>query len=250
MPDPISSSSVSSDLTCVDLSSEPNACVPPAPAPTVCTVSNPPSAAEANAAAELATAYLRTDHSAFIEASKAPSTPTPTAPTDNNAYRTSIRHDNGAYSAIGFTEDQQSVFVGHAAHKSDHEHGNLEIASESRQVGAQNEFQVGALRAGTRTIDLAGVHLTGSLEAGTARLNAGTHNDDGSHGFNAGAAATAVGVEATVEYSGWSLTLGESLSVGGGFSSGEARDIDGDGSPERCFKGSLGPYTIGVCTEL
>jgi len=205
MPDPISSSSVSSDLTCVDPSSEPNACVPPAPAPTVCAAPSPPSAAEANAAAELATAYLRTDHSAFLEASKAPGTPTsPTPETDNNAYRTTIRHDNGSYSAIGFTEDKQSVFVAHALHKSDDEHGTLEIASEY----------------------------------------------DGSHGCNAGAAATAIGLEATVEYSGWSFTFGEALSMGGGFSSGEARDIDGDGSPERCFKGSLGPYTVGFCTEL
>jgi hypothetical protein len=251
MPDPISSSTVSSDLTCVDPSSEPNACLPPAPAPTVCAAPSPPSAADANAAAELATAYHRTDHSAFIEASKAPSPPTtPTPETDNNAYRTTLRHDNGTYSAIDFTEDKQSVFVAHAVHKSDHEHGTLELASESRQVGEQNEFQVGVLRAGTHTIDLDGVHLTANVEAATARLNVGTHNDDGSHAFNAGASATAVGVETTVEYSGWSFTFGEALSVGGGFSSGEARDIDGDGSPERCFKGSLGPLTLGICTEL
>jgi hypothetical protein len=142
------------------------------------------------------------------------------------------------------------VFAAHALHKSDHEHGTLEIGSESQQVGAQNEYQVGVVRAGTNTISLGGLRLSGNVETGTARVNAGTHNDDGSHGFNLGAAATAVGVEGTVEYSGWSLTLGESLSVGGGFSSGEGRDIDGDGAPERCFKGSLGPYTIGFCTEL
>jgi len=251
MPDPISSSSVSNDLTCVDPSTEPNACLPPAPAPTVCAAPSPPSEPEANAAAELATAYLRTDHSAFIEASKAPSAPpSPTPDTDNNAYRTTIRHDNGIYSAVGVTEDKQSAFVGHALHKSDHEHGTLEIDSESRQVGAQNEFQVGALRAGTHTINQDGVHLTANLEAGTARVNLGTHNDDGSHGFNLGAAATSIGAEATVEYSGWSFTFGEAISAGGGFSSGGARDIDGDGKPERCFKGSLGPMTLGFCTEL
>src|SRR5450631_2567297 len=128
MPDPISSSFVSSDLARLDPSPEPNACVPAAPTPTVCAAPNPPSEQKANASAELATAYLRTDHSAFIEASKAPSTPAPTPPTDNNAYRTSVRHDNGAYSHIGFTEDQQSVFVAHALHKSNHEHGDLEVA--------------------------------------------------------------------------------------------------------------------------
>ncbi|HEY5374142.1 MAG TPA: hypothetical protein VIK01_10685 [Polyangiaceae bacterium] len=61
MPDPISSSTVSGDLACLDPSPEPNACVPPAPAPTVCAAPTPPSEQEANAAAELATAYLRTD---------------------------------------------------------------------------------------------------------------------------------------------------------------------------------------------
>jgi len=142
------------------------------------------------------------------------------------------------------------VFVAHALHKSNHEHRDLELASESRQVGAQNELQVGLLRAATNTFSLGGLHLSGNVEVGTARVTAGTHNDDGSHGFNLGATANAIGVEGTVEYSGWSLTLGESLSAGGGFSSGEARDIDGDGAPERCFKGSLGPYTVGFCTEL
>jgi hypothetical protein len=251
MPDPISSSTVSSDLACLDPSTEPNACVPPAPAPALCAAPSPASEAEANAAAELATAYLRTDHSTFIEASKTPSPPTrPTPETDNNAYRTTVRHDNGTYSAISLTEDQQSTFVAHALHKSDHEHGTLELASESRQVGAQNEIQVGVLRAGTHTINLDGVHLTATVETGTARFNAGTHNDDGSHGFNLGLAATSIGAEATVEYSGWSFTFGEALSAGGGFSSGGGRDIDGDGHPERCFKGSLGPLTLGFCTEL
>ncbi|HEX3852989.1 MAG TPA: hypothetical protein VHW01_18630 [Polyangiaceae bacterium] len=250
MPDPISSSSVSNDLTCVDPSTEPNACLPPAPAPTVCAAPSPPSEADTNAAAELATAYLRTDHSAFIEASKAPSAPpSPTPETDNNAYRTTIRHDNGIYSHVGVTEDKQSAFAAVALHKSDHEHGTLELASFSEQVGAQHEFQVGLLRAGTHSINLDGVHLTANFEAGTARVNGGTHNDDGSHGFNLGAGATAIGAEATVEYSGWSFTFGESLAVGGGFSSGEARDIDGDGRPERCFKGNLGPLTVGFCTE-
>jgi hypothetical protein len=218
----------------------------------VCAAPTPPApAAEANAAAELATAYLRTDHSAFIAAASTPAAHAPTPPTDNNAYRTSIRHDNGVYSAIAATADHQSVFVGHALHKASHEHGDLELFSESRQVGAQNELQVGVLRAATpHSLSIGALHLSGTLEGDTARVNVGTHNDDGSHGFNIGAAATAIGAEGTVEYSGWSLTFGESLSVGGGFSSGGARDIDGDGATERCFKGSLGPLTLGVCTEL
>jgi len=47
-----------------------------------------------------------------------------------------------------------------------------------------------------------------------------------------------------------SSCLWPSLSSGAGVSSGEDRDIDGDGVRERCFKGSLGPLTLGFCDEL
>jgi hypothetical protein len=56
-------------------------------------------------------------------------------------------------------------------------------------------------------------------------------------------------VETTVAYSGWSATLGASVSLGMAVSSGE-RNIDGDETPERCFKLSIGPATAGFCTEL
>jgi hypothetical protein len=117
------------------------------------------------------------------------------------------------------------------------------------KAGPQNEAQIGLLQR-TDSATVGGLHLSTTLEAATARVNLGTHNDDGSKGVNAGAMATAVGTEVTAEYSGWSLTAGISASVGAAFSTGEGRDIDGDGKPERCFKGSFLIATLGVCTEL
>jgi hypothetical protein len=58
-----------------------------------------------------------------------------------------------------------------------------------------------------------GVSFSVAGEVLTARANAGIHNDDGSEGANLGALATGAGVEATVGYSGWSVTAGASISV-------------------------------------
>jgi hypothetical protein len=94
-----------------------------------------------------------------------------------------------------------------------------------------------------------GVSFSVAGEVLTARANAGIHNDDGSEGANLGALATGAGVEATVGYSGWSVTAGASISAGVAVSSGE-RNVDGDDVPERCFKASIGPATLGFCSEL
>ena len=114
--------------------------------------------------------------------------------------------------------------------------------------GLQFQPEVGASRTTANAV-LDGVHFSGTLDFATAGLHAGVENDDASHGANLGAAATLVGAEITVEYHGYSFTFGESVSVGGGFSSGD-RDVDGDGIRERCFKGSIGPLTFGFCDEL
>lgn len=119
---------------------------------------------------------------------------------------------------------------------------DVEVLSLSGQVGTQNEFQVGLQRIGRSS-------PSGSvgIEVLTARANMGIHNDDGSVGINAGAQATALGVEttlATVD----SLTVGLSAGLGVGGSVG-LRDLDKDGEHELCAKVSLGPLTAGVCVE-
>jgi hypothetical protein len=94
------------------------------------------------------------------------------------------------------------------------------------------------------------LHLTTSADVLSANAHLGSQNADGSQGENVGAGATLYGAEINAEYRGWSLTLGVAQSVGGSISSGEGRDIDGDGIPERCFALSLGPFTLGECDEL
>lgn len=85
-------------------------------------------------------------------------------------------------------------------------------------------------------------------------LNAGAHigslNEDGSRGENEGIGANLVNEEVTLDYSGWSFSLGLGVSLGGSIASGEGRDLDKDGVPERCFKMTLGPLTLGECDEL
>jgi hypothetical protein len=125
---------------------------------------------------------------------------------------------------------------------------NVEVFTASAQVGAQNELQGGLARVGFDTGG-DGVRLSGTMEVMTARANLGTHNDDGTVGANAGLGATAVGGELTVAYGPWSLTGGAAASLGWAFSSGES-DVDNDGALERCFKGSVGVATLGVCTEF
>jgi len=92
------------------------------------------------------------------------------------------------------------------------------------------------------------------LSAGVDLLNAGAHlgslNDDGSRGENIGAGATVLGGELNIDYKGWTLIVGVAASLGGSISSGESRDLDGDGVEERCFAMSLGPFTLGECDEL
>jgi hypothetical protein len=95
-----------------------------------------------------------------------------------------------------------------------------------------------------------GLNASSSAEVATLRVNIGMHNDDGSNGLNAGAMATLVGVEGTVEHAGWSATVGISVSAGAAFSMGEGPDVNGDGVPQRCFKGSFMVGTLGVCTDF
>jgi hypothetical protein len=174
--------------------------------------------------------------------------PLATAAGNSNAERTSER-TAGGYLELGMTRSGDS-FAGVAALKGrDADTGlEVEVFTASAQVGRQTELQAGLARVGVATSG-EGLHARVTFEALTARASAGTHNDDGSKGANLGAMATGAGAEATLEYSGWSATLGLSASLGAAASSGE-RDIDGDGVREGCFEASVGPLTLGFCTEF
>ena len=114
---------------------------------------------------------------------------------------------------------------------------------------AQVNLQLGHPRIEGHTA-VSGLHLAGGIDILNANAHLGEKNEDGSQGANVGIGATLLGLEGSAEYKGCSLTLGVSGSWGGSIASGEGRDIDGDGVPERCFKMSLGPFTLGECDEL
>jgi hypothetical protein len=97
---------------------------------------------------------------------------------------------------------------------------------------------------------LGGAQLTASVDILNANAHLGSLNHDGSRGENIGAGANLLGGEIEIAYKGWSLTLGVAASLGGSISSGEGRDLDGDGVQERCFAMSLGHFTLGECDEL
>ena len=169
---------------------------------------------------------------------------------DNNAARTSSRDAGGVYAESGHTSNGDGVFAGVAALKHhDSKSGvDVEVFSASAQFGAQTELQAGLARIGaSHQGEFLDVNV--SAEFLTARANGGIHNDDDSHGANLGLGATGAGVELTLSRSGWSLTGGVAASLGGAVSSGD-RNIDGDETPEKCFKLSVGPATVGFCTEF
>jgi hypothetical protein len=97
---------------------------------------------------------------------------------------------------------------------------------------------------------LAGIQLTAGIDILNASAHLGSLNGDGSRGENIGVGANLLGGELSIDYRGWSFTVGVAASLGVSISSGDGRDIDGDGVQERCFAMSLGPYTLGECDEL
>lgn len=94
------------------------------------------------------------------------------------------------------------------------------------------------------------LHVIAKGDLLNASAHIGSLNEDGSRGENEGIGANLVNEEVTLDYSGWSFSLGVGVSLGGSIASGEGRDLDKDGVPERCFKMTLGPLTLGECDEL
>jgi hypothetical protein len=164
----------------------------------------------------------------------------------NNAQRTSERVGISGYADYGITGDfRDAAYIGAAALKGRDPATGLEVEvfSISGQAGGENEVQAGMARVG-----VSGKHGSISAEFLTARGNGGAHNDDGSVGFNSGLVATGVGIEGTLVDGADSATLGVAVSWGASFSIG-VRDIDANGEPELCVKGSVGFLTAGLCVE-
>jgi hypothetical protein len=242
MPDPIRGATADADLSASYPTTEELSSVssPLSTASNQCLASPPEmESGAADGAAALVDKYSQKDYSAFIANESAAPTPTPT-PAQGPEPRVTFFSPTHLRDSQGFTEGGSVV-------KAQTSLGNAEALSVSVQGGAQNSVQAGVLHFAPHA-QVFGVNLSGSADALNLRANLGIHNDDGSTGANIGAMATAAGVEVTAEHSGWSATLGLSESVGVAVSSGEGRD--GDGDLERCFKLSIGPATVGFCSEF
>lgn len=161
--------------------------------------------------------------------------------------------DEALFSPSGFAErnhDRETLRAGGALLQSNIE-GAVKVTSRllhgEIEVGKQTTARVGlsnvAWRSQDDRLDIAGDFLSGEIAAGE-------HNKDGSNGLNAGAMATAGGVEITRRFgSASSFTGGLSASVGAEASVG-ARDLDRDGDTEYCVRASLFFFTVGTCIEV
>ncbi|MET0795678.1 MAG: hypothetical protein ABW061_29440 [Polyangiaceae bacterium] len=113
----------------------------------------------------------------------------------------------------------------------------------------QAYFQTGLPRLESRAT-IGDLHLSTNVDVLNVNAHLGTLNEDGSKGANAGWGANLLNGELTLDYKGWSVSIGAGESLGGSIASGGGRDSDGDGVQERCFKMTLGPFTLGECDEL
>jgi hypothetical protein len=237
---------------CVDSDTEPTdlVCQNPAPTPAAPVCSDPGPPSESSSAVQgLVDRFGPTNTPSLVQGKPLPvGYGLPTPPTDNSAYRTTVRQDMTPYLAAGKTEDGDSVYAGAALVKAhlpgDHD---LELLSASGQVGIESELQA-AVGRGTVTSGMFLFDASVSAEALSARANIGIQNDDGSVGANVGANAEVVGAEVTPSRSGWSATFGLSISAGASGSIG-FRDADGDGRGELCAKLSVPLFTAGLCAE-
>lgn len=239
MPEPISSSSTQSISSSYDPDADDVGQVCRADAPS-------------SSQAELPTASSPSVSSLVSSVSPPPSALPPKASSpsgsaaNSNAQRTTERAGVTPYFDSGVTGAGDSLYIGVAALKGrDPGSGaEIELASASYQVGAQNEAQLGFQR-----ISGSSGALAGSVETFTARSNIGIHNDDGSTGINVGHSVTAIGLEGTATFGGGtSVTWGVAAGLSNGGSLG-VRDIDHDGSTELCGRLSIGPATVGICLE-
>jgi hypothetical protein len=99
-------------------------------------------------------------------------------------------------------------------------------------------------------VSLESVNVDVSAEGLGFKVNRGTKNADGSVGYNLGAQATLVGIEATKRWGGGASHVTGGLSAGAGveISVGD-RDLDKDNNPELCARVSVLWATVGFCIE-
>jgi hypothetical protein len=174
-------------------------------------------------------------------ASVEPAAPTePSSPAGATLLTEKFQHDHYAFIAAATADKASGPSAPSAPASKSAASAPAPADQLNLQVGPHFEHQ----------LTLSNIHFTTAIDLLNLNAHLGSQNDDGSHGENIGAMATAIGAELTADYKGWRLTFGLSESLGASVSSGEGRDIDADGKPERCFQVSFGPITLGECDEL
>jgi hypothetical protein len=236
MPDPIqpnSSSSSFQDLTCSENGEPP---LGPRCAPE-CNAKSQPISCEEEASSEHLLELMKSFPS--------PSAPTRAAPGvgNNNAERVSQTPLQLAYADSGRTDNGSKYAALALAYGSDASGHTYELGSISIQKGAQSEVQAAALR--LTATNAGGDSLT--FEALSVQNSGGTHNKDGSTGFNASAGVAGASIEATKRFGASSVTIGYSAGPAIEGSVG-TRDIDGDGALEWCLRAGA-TVTVGACIE-
>jgi hypothetical protein len=152
------------------------------------------------------------------------------------------------YGDSGFESDGTAYAEAALVHGRNPDTGFIaDMAAVSARAGGQAEVEVTGLRIGVTGDEGRDELLLEGLTAGGA---VGSHNPDGSVGFNASVGASLASARATVNVRGSSVTLGTSVSVSAGFSVGK-RDSDTDGVTEYCVSASIpgAPVSGGVCVE-
>ncbi len=147
----------------------------------------------------------------------------------------------GPYAAAGYAKGVDTVYAGAAAIKGRDPSGvEIEAASVSVQVGAQNEAQATGLRLG-----FSNAKGSVSVEAATANAHAGFANPDGSVGRNGGAQAALIYGEGTVSRRLWRAhrrddALGRAGDRGGGRDGGVGRGLGTSAEPSGCWSAYAG----------
>jgi hypothetical protein len=162
---------------------------------------------------------------------------------DSNADRVSQTPLERGYAASGVTGNGSTYGTLALAYGSDGAGYAYELGSASAQIGPQSEAQIAAWRSTYK--NGAGDSIT--VELLSAQASGGSHNKDGSTGFNTGASVATASLELNERLGGSSATLGISNGPSLELSAG-TRDIDGDGALEWCLRAGVG-VTVGVCVE-
>lgn len=169
------------------------------------------------------------------------------AATDTSAQRRAATPVEPLHARAGVTSSGTAVYAEAALLKGRKGGAQVEVMGISAQQGLENEQ---AVTLGAVSVQSKNGHHALALEVGTAKVNEGVQNPDGSKGVNVGFGVNLGALEYTYSKGDYQLSVGLSLGVGKGAElAAGVRDVDHDGRQEECVRMGFGPLTIGTCSE-